>query len=239
VPHPTSKIRNMTQKLIKKINKQIKIRLVVLTSGATFYFFLIRLGLIMPLWQIPSVFCLNSCEPKQPVHPIRSSEQLLNYNQSLQQLLGDNLERDKVSILIEKSKYRLTLFYNLEPIKSYPVVFGGSPTGDKFHEGDRKTPEGIYQIRDLYPHPSWSKFIWLDYPTPQSWREHFQAKLGGKINWLLPIGGEIGIHGVPSGSDSLIEERRNWTLGCISLTNNDVNDLYQFVSKGTVVEIVP
>ena len=233
----------MIQKLIKTSRSKIKRRLLVfgliLTSGATFYFLLTKLGFIMPFSEIPSVLCLGNCQLENPFHPTMEGKEFLNYKQSLEKLLGDDVEREKVSILIEKSQYRLTVFYNLEPIKSYPVVFGGSSSGDKLREGDGKTPEGIYQIRDLYPHGSWSKFIWLDYPTDQAWREHFQAKLTGQISWLLPIGGEIGIHGVPRGQDALIEQRRNWTLGCISLKNDDVNDLYQFASRGTVVEIVP
>lgn len=42
------------------------------------------------------------------------------------------------------------MFYELAPIKSYSVVFGGSPRGDKFREGDQKTPEGVYRVRDRY-----------------------------------------------------------------------------------------
>ncbi|NEP63136.1 MAG: L,D-transpeptidase [Symploca sp. SIO2G7] len=234
----------MAQKLVSRRISKTRRRLLTFTAlfgcGAAFYFLLNRLGFVMPISEIPSVLCLTSCNPKQPVHPSMEGEQLLNYQQSLQELLPeDDVEPEKVSILIEKSNYRLTVFYNLQPIKSYPVVLGSNPTGDKLHEGDRKTPEGIYHIRDLYPHPSWSKFIWLDYPTPQSWREHFRAKLEGKINWLLPIGGEIGIHGVPTGMDTLIEQRSNWTWGCPSLKNSDVDEIYQFVGRGSLVEIVP
>lgn len=89
---------------------------------------------------------------------------------------------------------------------------------------------------DLYPHPGWSKFLWLDYPNKYSWRKHFQAKLAGKINWNDSIGSEIGIHGTPS--DNLIEKKENWTLGCISLKNKDVDELYQVVQAGTEVEII-
>ncbi|WP_228015558.1 L,D-transpeptidase family protein [Leptolyngbya ectocarpi] len=193
----------------------------------------------MPLADISSVVCLVSCQPEQAFHPPVKGNQLLNYNRPLQTALPDNLSQDGISVLVEKSKFRLTVFHKLEPVKSYPVVFGSSPAGDKLHEGDRKTPEGIYYIRDLYPHSSWSKFIWIDYPRPDSWREHFQAKLSGRIGWLLPIGGQIGIHGVPAGEDSMIEQRVNWTWGCISLKNQDVDEVYRFVSNGTLVEVVP
>ncbi len=231
----------MWQKLIvRSANRKRLLTLILFaTCGATFYFLLTRLGFLMTLAELPSVLCLSSCRPEQSVHPRIEGKQLLNYKQSLQKILGDNIESKTVSILVEKSKHRLTVFHNLQPIKSYPVVFGGNPRGDKLHEGDQKTPEGVFHVRDVYNHPEWSKFIWLDYPTPQSWREHFHAKLANEINWLLPIGGQVGIHGVPSGQDTLIDQRSNWTWGCISLKNDDVNEVYRFIKVGSLVEIVP
>jgi lipoprotein-anchoring transpeptidase ErfK/SrfK len=37
----------------------------------------------------------------------------------------------------------------------------------------------------------------------------------------------------------MISDRYNWTLGYPSLKNKDVDELYQWVQKGTVVEILP
>ena len=222
-----------------KKSKTLLTLFLFIICSTTGYFLLNRLGYVMPLSQINAVFCLSSCPPEKPVHPKLKNEQSFLNNKGLKELLGNKFEKEKISLLVEKSKYQLTVFYNLKPVKSYPVVFGSSPNGDKFHEGDNKTPEGIYYIRDLYPHSAWSKFIWLDYPTPQSWREHYRAKLAGEIDFLLPIGSEIGIHGVPKGKDSLIEKRSNWTWGCVSLKNQDVDEIYEFVSQGTLVEILP
>ena len=140
------KINNNTSKTRKRL---LTLNLIVICL-ATFYFLLTRLGLVMPLSQLPSVLCFTSCQPEQAVHPSIENGEFLNYKESLQELLGDNVEQEKVSILIEKNKYRLTVFYNLQPIKSYPVVFGSNPTGNKLYEGDQKTPQGIYHIRDFY-----------------------------------------------------------------------------------------
>ena len=226
---------------VKWINrKDIIIKLtVILGLFTTTYLILFRLGYIMSPSQFSSVVCVNCSDPES-IHPTLGGDSLLNYEQPLANLVDPQTNQDKkISILIEKSKYRLTVFEDMKPIKSYPVVFGINPTGDKLREGDRKTPEGIFYVKDLYPHQNWSKFIWLDYPRPQSWRQHFQAKLNGELNWLMPIGGEIGIHGVPNNNDGLIDRRSNWTLGCISLKNDDVDEIYQFIGNGTLVEIVP
>ena len=205
--------------------------------GTVVYALLARLSLVAPPQDLLSTLCLPTCEADRSVHQISSVGAV--DSQPILERLEDDFDKEKISILVEKSDYRLTVFYNLEPVKTYSVVFGSEPVGDKFAEGDRKTPEGIYRVRDLYPHPEWSRFIWLDYPTPQDWREHTQAKLAGVISPTATIGSEIGIHGVPEGADGLIDSRNNWTWGCVSLKNSDVDEIYSVVQQGTVIEVVP
>lgn len=141
------------------------------------------------------------------------------------------------SILIEKRAYRLSMLVNGEIIKQYPVVLGPNATDDKLMQGDGCTPEGKLKIQSKYPHKSWAKFLWLDYPNQESWTKHKQAKVDGKIPQDAKIGGEIGIHGVPEGYNHAIAQKQNWTLGCISLTRPAINEIYDFVKAGTIVEI--
>ena len=51
------------------------------------------------------------------------------------------------------------------------------------------------------------------------------------------IGGAIGIHGVERGKEYLIDNKTNWTLGCISLKTKDIIELYQIAFTGLSVEI--
>jgi murein L,D-transpeptidase YafK len=122
-------------------------------------------------------------------------------------------------------------------VKEYDVVFGGNPVDDKEKEGDKRTPEGVFGVRDKYPHRNWSKFIWIDYPNEDSWRKFNQRKADGIIKQGETIGGEVGIHGVPDGMNNLIDEKINWTLGCISMKNKDVNEIYPYISKKTQITI--
>lgn len=169
-------------------------------------------------------------------YPIFSQEMYLNYNKQISELI-ENINKDSISILIEKTEYKLTVLYNNEKIKSYPIVFGSNPIDDKLRQGDSCTPEGFFKVRALYPHKSWSKFIWIDYPTEDSWEKHNSAKSSGLISENSSIGGEIGIHGVPKDYDNMIDEKYNWTLGCISLKNTDVNEIYKIIMVGTKIEI--
>jgi murein L,D-transpeptidase YafK len=172
----------------------------------------------------------NSC--------LRSQAGLINYSLPLPDLL-DSLPEVSMGIYLEidKSDYVLSVMADSMVIKQYPVVFGRNPEDDKLRQGDGCTPEGRFRIRTKYPHRSWEKFIWIDYPTEESWRKHRQAKQDGMIEESASIGGEIGIHGVPRGSDRMIDLRTNWTLGCVSLKNRDINDFYPYVQAGTIVII--
>jgi murein L,D-transpeptidase YafK len=220
---------------ILSVVQKFKFPIVALLSLGTLYFLLYRLEYVPGLTDIPKI--LKAKDDRQPMHSLPTDS--LTSDQALEKMLGDNVDRQKISVLVEKSKYRLTVFYQLRPIKSYPVVFGNSPIGTKLKQGDRKTPEGISRIRSSYPHPSWSKFLWLDYPNAQSWRNHYQAKFSGQIGWFDSIGNEVGIHGVPKNSDQYIDQQNNWTWGCVSLKTSDIDEIYSYTSAGTIVEIVP
>lgn len=149
-----------------------------------------------------------------------------------------NIDLNKIEIHIDKSDYTLKITADSITLKSYPCVFGGNPIDDKRYEGDGCTPEGEFRIKAKYPHASWSKFMWVNYPTADSWKKFNEAKQQGKIPQSSTIGGDIGIHGVPNNHNYLIDEKQNWTLGCISLKTPDVDEIYPYVKvEGTKIII--
>jgi murein L,D-transpeptidase YafK len=161
-----------------------------------------------------------------------------NYRQSLSELVRTNhAEASRISILIDKSEYKLCVRVDSVVLKEYPVVFGKAENKDKLMQGDKCTPEGHFKIVTKYPHKSWSKFIWLNYPNDESWKKHNAAIISGVIPKDAQIGGEVGIHGVPTGMDYMIDAGYNWTLGCISMKNRDVDEIYPYISKSTSIEI--
>lgn len=221
----------------------ISTRMVIVTVlsvgclGAT-YRLLDKLGYIFPVSLWNEILC-EACPTEVAYHQPPIGAELIPRPQPIAKLLGDRLNKATISILIEKSQRRLTIYQDKRAVKVYPIVLGKHPKGDKFIEGDLRTPEGIFYLKDLYPHNEWSKFLWLDYPNVTSWRKHFAAKQTGKIPWYKPIGREVGIHGVPKNSDKLIDAKVNWTWGCISLKTADVDEVYQVSRSGTLVEILP
>lgn len=148
------------------------------------------------------------------------------------------LTNQEIWLYVNKSDYLLSVYIDSQILKSYPVVLGFNPFDDKMKEGDGCTPEGTFELIDLYPHAKWSKFMWIGYPNDESWRKFEANKAVGLIADSDKIGGEIGIHGVPEGMDALIDVGKNCTLGCISLKNKDVDEIYTVCKKSTKVVIV-
>jgi len=155
-------------------------------------------------------------------------------------LRAANIDADKVFLLIDKSDYRLYLYEDVTLRKIYKVVFGSRNLADKLMQGDRKTPEGTFHIISKRYDGRWSRFLLLDYPNETSWAKFHQRQQQGLVGPNADIGGGIGIHGVEYRAgirDVYVDRRINWTLGCVSMKNPDVNELYDVIKVGTPVVI--
>jgi len=142
-----------------------------------------------------------------------------------------------IYIVIDKSDYKLRVFDAKGWFATYPVVFGNNNLGDKKMQGDRQTPEGTFVILNKRRHEKWNKFLLLDYPNNKSWEKFKAGKENGNIPTTAKIGGQIGIHGTLRYFDGVVDAYTNWTEGCISLKNNDLDELYELIVKGTKVKI--
>ncbi len=136
-------------------------------------------------------------------------------------------------ILVYKSKRQLQLLSQNKVIKEYKIALGGHPTGHKEQEGDRRTPEGSYKIDLKRTNSQFYKSLRISYPNVQD-------RLQAKIKNVSP-GGDIYIHGLPK-SFSFIGEfhlKRDWTLGCIAVTNPEIDEIFENVSLNTPITIYP
>jgi lipoprotein-anchoring transpeptidase ErfK/SrfK len=140
-------------------------------------------------------------------------------------------------IVITKHDYLLTLYDDRGWLVKYPVVFGNNDLGDKMQEGDRETPEGTFTIVNKRIHEKWDRFMMLDYPTADSYEKFKIRKQRGIIPKNAQIGGGVGIHGTWPHEGYAVDRYENWTEGCISLKNEDVEELYNMIPVGTKVII--
>jgi lipoprotein-anchoring transpeptidase ErfK/SrfK len=142
-----------------------------------------------------------------------------------------------VSIVVSKSKYELYVYDSEGWYATYPVVFGNPSLDDKKMEGDRNTPEGTFHVVNKRVHEKWDRYMGLDYPTQESIEKFNERKRRGEIPSNASPGGGIGIHGTFPHEDFIIDRYKNWTNGCISLKNEDIEDLYSYVPVGTPITI--
>jgi len=137
------------------------------------------------------------------------------------------------SILILKKDHVLELLRNGKVIRKYKVALGQGGLAPKEREGDGRTPEGHYIIDSRNAASHYHKALHISYPNAVDRKR--AARLG------VSPGGAVMIHGLPNGMESVGAAHRlyDWTLGCVAVTNAEIDEIWGMVPDGTPVEIRP
>ncbi len=137
------------------------------------------------------------------------------------------------SILIVKHERKLYLMRDNKPLRSYRIALGLSPTGAKEHRWDFRTPEGHYVIDFRRQHSHYFKALHISYPSTED------LKRSAALH--LPAGGDIFIHGEPNRptKPDTYYRTRDWTNGCVALSDEDLQDVWDLTAGPTPVDIVP
>ncbi len=140
-------------------------------------------------------------------------------------------------VVVYKAQRRLELWQNQALLKCYPIALGGQPEGAKRCQGDQKTPEGRFVIdRRLGPDASCChRSLHISYPRAEDVARAEQVCLGGDA------GGDIMIHGMVSRLGWVGRWHRllDWTRGCVALSNEEMDELWEAVPDGVEIEILP
>lgn len=147
-------------------------------------------------------------------------------------------------VVVRKAARELLLYDGPVRVKRYAAGIGRAPVGDKRAEGDLRTPEGTFYVCTRNDRSRFRKFLGLSYPSPA----HAELALReGRITraqhdavatahrerrcppWYTPLGGEVGIHG----------DGPRPTLGCISVADADIDELWPILKLGTPVVVEP
>lgn len=131
-------------------------------------------------------------------------------------------------IIVNKADRKMFLFNNNKILKEYDIDLGFEPIGNKFFEGDGRTPEGDYFIDRRNPNSKFHLSLGISYPNN---KDRAEAAALGK-----PPGGDIFIHGK---SNPLKRKRDDWTWGCIAVPNDEMELIYAMVKNGTPIKINP
>lgn len=150
-----------------------------------------------------------------------------------------------INIYVSKKENTVTLSRYSSVIGTWPAKLGReSATGDKVQQGDEITPSGKFYVCTKNDQSQYYKALGLSYPgTEDAERglasglineEQYQAivdanKAGEKPPWDTPLGGAIEIHGEQGGG----------TAGCIAVTNDVMDTLWEYCEMGVPVTVGP
>lgn len=134
-------------------------------------------------------------------------------------------------VIVKKGERKMYMMSGNRAIKVYDIGLGFAPQGHKQFEGDGKTPEGLYVIDRRNPNSTYHLSIGVSYPNLQD--QALAAAVGRSA------GSDIFIHGQGPQGRALSQQRRDWTAGCIAVTDEEAEDIYAMVRDGTPILIAP
>jgi murein L,D-transpeptidase YafK len=143
------------------------------------------------------------------------------------------LNADIDSIVVWKKVRKMSVFRHHRALKSYHISLGGHPIGPKRFQDDGRTPEGKYRVNGKNAVSKYHKNLGISYPEPRD------VAYARKVH-KLP-GGDIKIHGLPNDwtKEQLSRIAADWTLGCIALKNEEIDELFAHCKVGIPVLILP
>lgn len=147
-----------------------------------------------------------------------------------QQTIPTDVTIDKV--FVDKSERVLKLLSDDKVIKTYHIALGDSPAGHKRQQGDERTPTGSYKLDYKNEKSSYYRSIHVSYPNAS---DKAQARKRG-----VSPGGDIMIHGQKNGFGHLaaLTQKRDWTDGCIAVTDGEMDEIMSVYKAGMLIEIV-
>lgn len=136
----------------------------------------------------------------------------------------------KHALVVDASRSTLYVFENVdnEPryVTDYYISIGKSGA-DKTNEGDKRTPIGVYYVKDSLPASSLTDFYGVG-AFPLSYPNEWDIKHGRS-------GHGIWIHGTPSDTYSRPPLASS---GCVVLTNDDLNRLSKMLQIGKTPVVI-
>ena len=136
-------------------------------------------------------------------------------------------------ILVVKKDRKMYLYKEGKVQSVIPISLGKNPIGHKEQQGDNRTPEGEFFIHRKLCSPKYYRSLCISYPRPEDIE---QAKAKG-----VSPGGDVTIHAQPAwnanGKGDSYTLSRNWTQGCVAVSNDAMKELWHAVREGVPITI--
>ena len=157
--------------------------------------------------------------------------------QKWRRMVAETISRSKAegstALIIDKLKRKLHVYAAGNRIATFEAELGSKGLRQKLHSGDQATPEGRYRVTEARG-PGRTKFykaLLIDYPNSEDRARYAFGKKTGQVPLRAGIGNLIEIHGDGG-------QGRDWTDGCVALTDQDMDKVFARSRVGTPVTIV-
>jgi hypothetical protein len=149
----------------------------------------------------------------------------------VEETLSDSKANGTYAVIVDKAAHKTYLIRGGELVHTYKSELGYNSLHQKLFSGDGATPEGKYKISKVKRASKFYRAMLIDYPNQTDRNRFSENKRKGIISPYARIGGLIEIHGGGG-------QNRDWTDGCVALTDKEIDHIIQYVTVGTPVTIV-
>lgn len=136
-------------------------------------------------------------------------------------------------IVVIKKERKMYLYKEGVVTQTIPISLGKNPLGHKQQKGDYRTPEGEFFIHRKLCSPKYYRSLCISYPRPSD-------KESAKARGVNP-GGDITIHAQQKWNEDGEHDdytlSKNWTQGCVAVSNSAMKKLWYAVREGVPVTI--
>ncbi len=136
-------------------------------------------------------------------------------------------------VVVHKGERKLFLMHGDDIVRTYKIALGLNPIGTKQRAGDFRTPEGSYRLVRRNPRSDYFLSMQVSYPN--------EADLKHARRYHWDTGGAIMVHGLPNQlkHDPSYYESRDWTDGCIAVSNSDMLEIWLLTPDNAPIDIRP
>ncbi len=159
-------------------------------------------------------------------------ENLPTWKRWHQETVDWSRKNNATAIVVDKFAHTCYVYNDGKEIKRFNAELGPNWIGTKNFRGDKATPEGKYYVtkKKSGKHTIYYKALLINYPNEEDKARYQRNVRNGSIP-KRGIGNLIELHG--GGGKGI-----NWTDGCVALTNEDIDKLWNYVGNGTPITIV-
>ncbi len=163
----------------------------------------------------------------------RDPRNLRKWRQMADATIARSKREGTTVFLIDKLERRLHVYTNGRRVATYPAELGAKGLRQKMYSGDQATPEGSYRVTEVRGpgRTKYYKALMLDYPNAEDRARHALGRKTGQVPLRSGAGSLIEIHGDGG-------QGRDWTDGCVALSNRDMDRVFAHARVGTPVTIV-